>query len=146
MKYGFNVYKTNVDGHQFWIAESKDLKGCIGQGETLDEAVAELDANEAEWLDAAEDHGIPIPEPTVEPGGFSGKFVTRVSPQTHREASISAKRQGISLNQYINNAIVTMNATNETMHFIKQAISDGMFEFSASDDAQRKTKFYRQLG
>jgi len=41
---------------------------------------------------------------------------------------------------------VTMNATNETMHFIKQAISDGMFEFSASDDAQRKTKFYRQLG
>ena len=36
MRYGFNVYQMKVEDHVFWIAESKDLKGCVGQGDTID--------------------------------------------------------------------------------------------------------------
>lgn len=63
MKYGCIVYKTEVEGHIFWIAESKDLKGCVGQGETAEKALLELGKNEEEWLDTAKEYGIPFPAP-----------------------------------------------------------------------------------
>lgn len=66
MKYGFSVYKAEAEERAFWIAESKDLKGCTGQGETLEEALEELVVNEKEWLITAKEYGIEIPEPTVE--------------------------------------------------------------------------------
>jgi hypothetical protein len=57
MLYEANVYQTTY----FWIAESKVLKGCVGQGETLTCAISELEANENEWLDTAIKYGIAIP-------------------------------------------------------------------------------------
>lgn len=42
---------------------------------------------------------------------YSGKFTVRVSPYVHKQASKLADQLGISLNQYINDAIVTQNAT-----------------------------------
>lgn len=63
MKYKCDVYKTEVEGHVFWIAESKELKGCVGQGETAEKALSELKTNEEEWLDAAKMFEIPIPTP-----------------------------------------------------------------------------------
>ena len=39
MKYGFVIYKMKVDEHVFWIAESRDLNGCVGQGDTIAEAI-----------------------------------------------------------------------------------------------------------
>ncbi len=96
MKYGCNVYKTEVEGHVFWVAESKDLKGCVGQGETVEEALSELALNEEEWLDAAKEFEIPIPEPSVENmSEYSGKFMTRVSPKVHKEAVEHAKEKGL---------------------------------------------------
>ncbi|GEM_PF-1037169 len=125
MRYGFNVYQMKVEDHVFWIAESKDLKGCVGQGDTIDEAIAELGQNEIEWLETAEELGIKIPTPTLEENvEYSGKFMVRVSPTVHREASENAKKQGISLNQYINNAIVTMNVANVTKEAIKDIVNE----------------------
>lgn len=60
MKYKYKLYKTEVEGHVFWVAESKELKGCVGQGETAEEALSELETNEEEWLDAAKEFSIPV--------------------------------------------------------------------------------------
>lgn len=107
MKYGYNVFKTEVDDHSFRVAKSTDLKGCVGQGETIDEAVLELEENEKEWLETAEKYGISIPESTCEEVlEHSGKFQVRVAKSVHRDAVYAANREGISLNQYVNNAIV----------------------------------------
>lgn len=125
MKYGFNVYKTEVEGHVFWVAESEDLKGCVGQGENIAEALDELAINEEEWLAATEEYGIEIPEPTIKAATeYSGKFMTRISPRVHKEATEHAAREGISLNQYVNNAIVTMNATNTTVEALKPLVNE----------------------
>lgn len=51
-----------VEDHAFWVAESKTLKGCVGQGETSDEAIAELEKNEKEWIDTAGEFGMSVPE------------------------------------------------------------------------------------
>lgn len=115
MKYGFSLYLTEVEGHTFWVAESKDLKGCVGQADTADAAIKELEQNEIEWLEAAEEYSITIPEPTLEKNNYSGKFMTRISPKVHQLAAENAKTQGISLNQYVNDAIVAWNTEGQLL-------------------------------
>lgn len=107
MKYAYSVYEMKVEEHKFWTAESKVLKGCVGQGESDTEAIEELRLNEIEWLETAKEFGIAIPESNyVVEEEYSGKFSTRVSKRVHKEAAEMAKSQGISLNQYVNDAIV----------------------------------------
>ena len=127
MKYPFRVYQTQVEGHIFWIAECPALKGCTGQGDTLEAALAELNANEQSWLELAEEYGIAIPAiPMEQANAYSGKLTLRVAPHVHQEAAELAKKQGVSLNQYINDAIVAQNARISTVNYIvpevKQAI------------------------
>lgn len=132
MKYGFTIYKTKVEEHVFWIAESKDLKGCVGQGDTIEEAIDELKSNEESWLETAKEVGLRIPEPSIElENEYSGKFVTRVSPTVHRDASENARKQGISLNQYVNNAIITMNAAQSAAEYVKAAAKEAVTDIRA---------------
>lgn len=111
MKYPFTVFQSETDNHVFWIAKSTLLKGCVGQGDTSDEALKELSENEESWLEAATEFGIPVPEiPVDNLDKYSGKMTLRVSPIVHRTASMMAKREGISLNQYISDAIIAKNS------------------------------------
>lgn len=111
LNYPFIVYQMKVDDHLFWVVESKQLKGCVAQGNTIEEALAEMEINEAEWLETAKELGMMIPDVQVEePMSFSGKFTVRLSKRVHEEATLQAKSEGISLNQYINDAIVSYNA------------------------------------
>ena len=61
MKYDYRVYKMKVENHEFWVAESKELIACVAQGETKEEAIAELDLNEIEWLKTAKEFDIETP-------------------------------------------------------------------------------------
>lgn len=127
MKYPFNVYFTEVDGHKFWIAECKALRGCVGQGETADEAVKELELNEKAWLETAAEVGIPIPDIPIEAiPDYSGKFTVRVSPYVHRCAAENAKKSGISLNQYVNDAIVSYNSVQSTTNYVIEGIKEAV--------------------
>jgi predicted HicB family RNase H-like nuclease len=111
IKYPFKVYQTESDGHIYWVAKSTSLKGCVGQGDQIDEALSELEQNEDAWLETAEEVGIPIPEILVENcENYSGKMTLRLAPYVHMQAVLFAQREGISLNQYINNAVVSQNA------------------------------------
>lgn len=113
MLYEFEVYQMEVESHLFWVAKSKQLTGCVGQGETAQEAIDELTCNEQDWLETAKIVGIPIPQPRQrQPKQYSGKVSLRFSPAMHELASNIANEQGISLNQYINDAIVFYNGVN----------------------------------
>ena len=126
MKYEFKVYQMQVDEHLFWIAKSIALKGCVGQGDTVQEAIAALETNESEWLITAEEYGIPIPTPLVQKeNSFSGKVSLRFSAFTHEEASENAKLLGISLNQYINDAIVYYSAMVKNKHSTEKPFLTG---------------------
>ena len=45
MLYEASIYQMEVEGRSFWVAESKVLKGCVGQGATSEEAILELESN-----------------------------------------------------------------------------------------------------
>ena len=116
IKYPFKVYQTEVDGHIFWIAKSSSLKGCVGQADLMADAIAELEENEKAWLETAKETGIPIPEVFVENNeNYSGKLTLRLAPYVHMQAVRLAQREGISLNQYINNAVVSQNSALEAV-------------------------------
>jgi predicted HicB family RNase H-like nuclease len=80
------------------------------------DAITELEENEKAWLETAKETGIPIPELFIETDeNYSGKMTLRLAPYVHMQAVRLAQREGISLNQYINNAVVSQNATLEAV-------------------------------
>lgn len=63
MIYNYTVEKMRNErsGSEFFVAMSKSLRGCVGQGATSTEAIAELEENERVWLETAKEFGVPIP-------------------------------------------------------------------------------------
>lgn len=86
-----------------YIATFPDLPGCSAWGASETEALEEAHDAAAAWLKACKAAGNPIPEPSVleNEESFSGRFVLRVPKRLHAELARSAKRQGVSLNQYV---------------------------------------------
>jgi antitoxin HicB len=77
-----------------------DLPGCLSQGDTLEEALKNIEDAKAGWLEIAIEQGREIPEPEHE-RSFSGRFLVRVPKGLHKTLAIQAKRSGVSLNQYV---------------------------------------------
>lgn len=125
MKYPYRVELIEeADGERCWVARSESLKGCIGTGDTPEEAAKELEENEVAWLETAQEYGTEIPAvPYERAESFSGKFTVRVSSYVHRAAAEEAKKQGVSLNQFINDAIVNYVAETKTIDYVSDAVT-----------------------
>ena len=63
LKYPFVTYPAIEGGY---VAEIPALKGCIAQGETLDETLSELEIVEDLWLETASRSGLELPILKVE--------------------------------------------------------------------------------
>lgn len=104
LPYAVRVYRE-PDGSGF-TAEIPDLPGCITCADTLDEVWALIDDAKQGWLELALADGDPIPEPAPpleeQP---SGKFTVRVPRSLHRKLSEEARREGVSLNQFVTVAL-----------------------------------------
>ena len=83
-----------------YVAEIKELPGCMTQAETLDEVLKAIEDARQLWIKTAyeEGQGIPLPRDMEE---YSGKFIVRIPRSLHRSLVRAAKREGVSLNQYI---------------------------------------------
>jgi len=77
-----------------------DLPGCMSQGETVEEALRNIEEARGLWLETSYDAGDSIPKPG-EASDFSGKFVLRVPRSLHEDLSRAADREGVSLNTYV---------------------------------------------
>lgn len=80
------------------------LPGCMTDGETVEEAYTNLQDAKREWIIDMLDRGLPINEPNMKPR-FSGRFVVRVPKTLHRLLAEESEREGISLNQFVNNSL-----------------------------------------
>ena len=79
-----------------------DLPGCVSTGETIGEAISNIEGAKREWITAAVEDGLTIPEPSPESdlSSYSGQFKLRIPKSLHRSLSEHAKKEGISMNQY----------------------------------------------
>jgi predicted RNase H-like HicB family nuclease len=61
IKYEMIIYWSNEDNA--FIVEVPELPGCMANGQTYQEAVANAETIIQEWIETAKDLGRPIPEP-----------------------------------------------------------------------------------
>ncbi len=97
--YPFTVRPLSEDEGGGYLVEFPDLPGCMSDGETIEEAVANGQDAKASWMAAMTEAKRPIPPPTAEPlESYSGKWQLRAPKTLHRKLADRAKREGVSLN------------------------------------------------
>lgn len=97
LKYPVTLEAAREGGY---VVEIEELPGCLSQGETLEEAMEMIDDARRLWLEVAYEEGLDIPEPRSEEE-YSGKFFIRATKSLHRKLDQMARREGVSLNQYL---------------------------------------------
>lgn len=76
-----------------------ELLGCVTCGDTMESAIKNAEDCKREWILAAIEEGIAIPEPIPE-DDYSGQFKLRIPKSLHRSLAEHSKAEGISMNQY----------------------------------------------
>lgn len=113
-----------------WFAEIKELPGCAADGETPQEAIESNEESKRLWISTALEHGRRIPPPeTDEQGEYSGRLTLRMPKTMHRKVAELARREGISLNQFLLAAI---------------AFEAGLFESGAKTPVEVKITVSRE--
>jgi antitoxin HicB len=100
LKYPVELIEAKAGG--FFVTHP-DLNGCMAEGATVAEALANLAVSRELWVEARLAKGYPVPEPkNYEP---SGNLSLRMAPSLHAHLAMLADRQGISLNLLINTVL-----------------------------------------
>ena len=119
LNYPITIYRDEEGG---FVAEIEDLPGCITEGETLEEVNKRIgDALEG-WIHAAYEDDIEIPLPRTDEE-YSGKFMVRMPKYLHRRLVEKAKREGASLNQYVESILSAGVATQNVIDEIKTELN-----------------------
>ena len=97
LRYPITIHPDPDGGY---VAEIEELPGCMTQAETIDEAFKAIEDARRVWIQGTYEMGqdIPLPRDMEE---YSGKFMVRIPQSVHRNLVRSAKREGVSLNQYV---------------------------------------------
>jgi predicted RNase H-like HicB family nuclease len=118
----------NEDGT--FSAEILEFSGCFAQGDTADEAIAEVNRAAREWIESALRHGREIPEPSTT-RGYSGTISLRLPKAIHRHAARMAEREGVSLNQYLLTAIAARVGADDLFNRVTQRLQQTQFNLNA---------------
>lgn len=82
-----------------YVLQYPDLPGCMTQVDSLQEIGDAAEEIRSLWIETQLEDGVAIPLPSFDED-YSGKFVLRIEKSLHRRLARSAKRDGVSLNQY----------------------------------------------
>lgn len=89
---------------ELFVGEVFGIRDTLAfSGTSVDELKESFKTTIDEYLDWCKDLGV---EPDKE---FKGSFNVRLSPELHRQAAMQASKQGISLNQYVSDALEFYN-------------------------------------
>jgi antitoxin HicB len=97
LQYSITIDSDTEGGY---VAQIKDLPGCLTQGETLEETMKNIEEARELWLETAYEADDEIPLPSVDES-YSGKLLLRMPKSLHRRLAEIAQQENVSLNQYI---------------------------------------------
>lgn len=111
-----------------------DLDGCMAEGATLEEAVANLADSRELWIDARLEGGYSVPEPLSEE--YSGRISLRMTPELHGRLVHIAERRAVSLNLLLNSVLAAYaggaDPLLDILQELKSAVADLRNPHSAS--------------
>ncbi len=104
LPYTIEVVKDESGKQSGWFARVVELPGCMTQADTFADLSEMIHDALAAWLESALEDGeqIPLPRPAE---NYSGRFVVRIPKSLHRELVEMARRDGVSLNTFVNAAL-----------------------------------------
>lgn len=113
------VFLQNED--DTYTGEILEFQGCIAQGETISEAMENLVKAAETWAEAAIDQGLPIPEPFMTQD-FGGRVALRLPKSLHKQAARFADLDGVSLNQFLVDAIAEKVGAKNLYHHLSESL------------------------
>lgn len=82
-----------------YVVSCPELPGCLSCGDTVGEAMENIEEAKRLLVEDALTDGRVIPEPErIE--DYSGQFKLRIPKSLHKQLAEQSKREGISMNQY----------------------------------------------
>ena len=128
IEYYMNLpYKIEIipDPDGGYVAEVKELKGCITQGDTIEELFEMIEDAKRAWLEVAIEDGIEIPLPEVmEEEKYSGRILLRLPKYLHKKLAESAKEEGMSINAYIVSLLSERNAERKILRDLEKLLNE----------------------
>ncbi len=98
-QYEIKIRRLAEDEGGGWLAEIPILPGCVSDGETVEEAVKNVEDAKKCWIETALELGRGVPEPSD--AQYSGQLRVRMPKSLHKVLSEKAKEENVSLNQLI---------------------------------------------
>jgi antitoxin HicB len=96
-EYPFEIRTLTPEEGGGYLISYLDFNVCWGDGETIEDAIADGKKALAATIDAYKAEGWTIPEPGSY-AAYSGKFVQRIPKSMHARLQEQAKREGVSIN------------------------------------------------
>jgi antitoxin HicB len=89
-----------------WVAQVEELAGCTSRAATAEQAANGIQQAMSDWITEAlrEGREVPEPKPVDE---HSGRLLLRMPRTLHAELTRLAEREGVSLNQFITDALAS---------------------------------------
>ena len=107
LEYYMNLYWSYrfewSDEDKCYIASIAELKGCVADGSTIQEAMTEILDALSSYIQACLEAGYDIPEP-LKPSDYKGKIPYRTTSEKHYKLAVKAKATGKSINSLIDEA------------------------------------------
>lgn len=125
--------KITPDTELGYFAEIPDLPGCVGDGRTVEEAIADVRDSQKHWLEIALDSGSEIPLPRTDEQ-FSGHYALRMSRSLHRAIYEEAEEEGVSMNLYLN-TLITENRHIRSMKRLKTQFTETKLVYQVEYEA-----------
>jgi antitoxin HicB len=134
-EYRLEIRPIPEDEGSGFLACVVDLPGCMSDGDTYEEAIANVrDAFDA-WISSATEAGNEIPAPGSEQR--PAKFLLRLPRSTHQELVATGNLEGVSLNAFITilltEALTYRRARREMLAEQAMPTTNAPWEYSVSD-------------
>jgi predicted RNase H-like HicB family nuclease len=113
------IIQQDLDG--CYYAKVEELDGCFAEGQTAQEAWENIQDSMKNWMEIAQEMNVPIPLPkSNQETEYSGKYLLRMPKKLHKELTMTAEEEGISLN------LLMVNLLSSRLSFqrIEQKITD----------------------
>jgi antitoxin HicB len=119
----------------------KELEGCMTEADTIEEAYEMIKDAMVAWLEAAIEEGqkIPLPE-GLEEKKYNGRILLRLPKSLHKKLAENAKKEGVSLNQYIVHLLSERNAQREILNDVLSIVKEVKTE---DDEFMEETQPYQ---
>lgn len=125
--YPVHLFSVQTNSGYEWVARYPDILGCVGGGDTPEEALAEAKINLEVYLESLDEDDLPYPNiSSNEMYSANGKIALRISKDLHTKLKKYAEINRTSVNQICVEAISEKIGVINTVENLKSYIKDAV--------------------